>query len=60
MQIRLGTRLHMVLDLEIEDTVHIVDESIILGMITYVSLKFDAYTAPRVTEIQTNCSTNSW
>ena len=39
---------------------HIVDSSIILGMITNVSLKFDTFTAPRVTEIQMNTDVEEW
>ena len=39
---------------------HIVDSSIILGMITNVSLKFDTFTAPRVTEIQMNTNVDEW
>ena len=46
--------------IEIERTLHIVDASIILGMITNISLKFDTFTAPRVTEIQTNTKIDSW
>ena len=41
-------------------TVDIVDASIILGMIRNISLKFDTYTAPRITEIQTNTEIENW
>merc|ERR1711888_186373 len=60
LQSRLKTWLHNTLDLEIGDTIHIVDASIILGMITKMSLKFDSYTAPRLTEIQTNTDLDKW
>ena len=60
LQSRLKTWLHNTLDLEIGDTIHIVDASIILGMITNISLKFDSYTAPRLTEIQTNTDLDKW
>ena len=57
---RLGPWIREELDIKIGDTLHIVDSSIILGMIRNVSLKFDAYTAPRVTEIQSNTDIESW
>ena len=57
---RLGPWIREELDIKIGDTIHIVDSSIILGMIRNVSLKFDAYTAPRVTEIQSNTDIESW
>ena len=60
LQTRLKIWLHINLDLEIGVTLHVVDDSIILGMITNISLKFDTYTAPRVTEIQTNTDIESW
>ena len=60
LQCRLKNWLHTNLDLEIGATLHVVDASIILGMITNISLKFDTYTAPRVTEIQTNTDIESW
>ena len=60
LQSRLKAWLHSTLDLELADTLHVVDASIILGMITNISLKFDTYTAPRVTEIQTNTNIESW
>ena len=60
LQSRLKAWLLSTLDLEILRAVHIVDASIILGMITNISLKFDTYTAPRVAEIQTNTDIESW
>ena len=60
LQSRLKVWLHSTLDLEISRTVHIVDASIILGMITNISLKFDTYTAPRVAEIQNSTDIESW
>ena len=60
LQARLKTWLHNNLDLELGDTVHIVDASIILGMIRNISLKFDTYTAPRVSEIQTSTEIEKW
>ena len=60
LQSRLKTWLLSTLDLELGGIFHIVDASIILGMITNISLKFDTYTAPRITEIQTNTEIESW
>ena len=60
MSARLGQWIKEELDIKIGDTIHIVDSSIILGMIRNVSLKFDAYTAPRVTEIQSTTDIDSW
>ena len=60
LQTRLKVWLHSTLDLDLGETVHIVDASIILGMIRNISLKFDTYTAPRITEIQTNTEIESW
>ena len=60
LQTRLKVWLLNILNIEIETTLHIVDASIILGMITNISLKFDTFTAPRVTEIQTNTEIDSW
>ena len=51
LQTRLKVWLLNILNIEVEKTLHIVDASIILGMITNISLKFDTFTAPRVTEI---------
>ena len=47
-------------DIEIGQIFHIVDASIILGMIKNVSLKFDSFTAPRITEIQSNTNLEDW
>ena len=60
LQTRLKVWLHSTLDLELGETFHIVDASIILGMIRNISLKFDTYTAPRITEIQTNTEIENW
>ena len=60
LQTRLKVWLLNILNIKISRTLHIVDASIILGMITNISLKFDTYTAPRVTEIQTNSDLDSW
>ena len=48
------------MNIEFGKVYHIVDSSIILGMITNVSLKFDTFTAPRVTEIQMNTAVEEW
>ena len=48
------------MDIEVKETVHLVDASIIIGMLKNISLKFDTYTAPRVTEIQMNTNTEEW
>ena len=60
MNARLGAWLKNELEIELSEIVHLVDASIILGMIRNVSLKFDSFTAPRVTEIQTSSDINSW
>ena len=60
LQSRLKVWLLNILNIEIGFTVHIVDASIILGMITNISLKFDTFSAPRVTEIQTSTDIESW
>ena len=60
LQSRLKVWLINILNIEVGCVVHIVDASIILGMITNISLKFDTFTAPRVTEIQTNTDTDCW
>ena len=60
LQSRLGSWLKNELDLEIGEIYHLVDASIVLGMLKNVSLKFDTFTAPRVTEIQNNTSTEQW
>ena len=60
LQTRLKVWLLKILNIKIEKTIHIVDASIILGMITNISLKFDTFSAPRVTEIQTNTKIESW
>ena len=60
LQSRLKVWLLNILNIKIGCIVHIVDASIILGMITNISLKFDTFTAPRLTEIQTNTDTESW
>ena len=60
LQTRLKVWLLKILNIKIEKTLHIVDASIILGMITNISLKFDTFSAPRVNEIQTNTEIDSW
>ena len=57
---RLRSWLIDVMDIEVSEIIHVVDASIILGMIRNVSLKFDTYTAPRVTEIQSNTRPEQW
>ena len=47
---RLKTWLHDTLDLKVGKVIHMVDSSIVLGMIKNVSLKFDTFTAPRVAD----------
>ena len=47
------------LDLKVGKVIHMVDCSIVLGMIKNVSLKFDTFTAPRVAEIQENMGDTS-
>ena len=60
LQTRLAAWIKEELDLEVGEVLHLVDASIVLGMITNVSLKFDTFTAPRVTEIQSSSDTNQW
>ena len=60
LQTRLKVWLLKILNIKVEKTVHIVDASIILGMITNISLKFDSFSAPRVTEIQSNIEMEDW
>ena len=57
---RLKTWLLDTLDLKVGKVIHMVDSSIVLGMIKNVSLKFDTFTAPRVAEIQANMGDTSW
>ena len=40
--------------------IHLVDSSIVLGMIKNVALKFDSFVAPRVSEIQSNVGDAEW
>ena len=47
-------------DIKIGSIYDVVDASIILGMIKNVSLKFDSFTAPRITEIQTSTNIDDW
>ena len=60
LQSRLRSWLVKNLDINIGDVFHIVDASIVIGMIKNCSLKFDTFTAPRVTEIQMNTEANEW
>ena len=60
LQSRLRAWLMKNLQMEFGEVLHIVDASIILGMIKNVSLKFDVFTAPRVTEIQMTTETEEW
>ena len=60
LQSRLGTWLIEEMNIEVGEVLHLVDASIVLGMIRNVSLKFDTYTAPRVTEIQTSTNIEEW
>ena len=60
LQTRLKTWLVDEMDLQVGEILHVVDASIVLGMIKNVSLKFDSFTAPRVTEIQTNSDIGQW
>ena len=48
------------MEIEVSDTIHIVDASIILGMVKSLSLKFDTYTSPRLTEIQSTTTVENW
>ena len=58
LQGRLKVRLLNILKVEVCYVVHIVDASIILGMITNISFKFDTFAAPGLTEIQSNTDIN--
>ena len=40
--------------------VHLVDSSIVLGMVQSISLKFDTFIAPRVSEIQSHSGDTFW
>ena len=57
---RLRTWLEQELDIEVGDVYHFVDASIIIGMLKNISLKFDTFTAPRVSEIQMNTPVEQW
>ena len=59
-QSRLKVWLKDTLNIKINCVVHIVDASIILRMIKNNSLKFDNFTAPRITGIQTSTNTEVW
>ena len=48
------------MDIKVGDIYHFVDASIIIGMLKNISLKFDSYTAPRITEIQMNTPVEEW
>ena len=60
----LGTRLKVwlldTMKIKVRKVIHIIDSSIVLGMIKNVSLKFDTFTAPRIAEIQANMGDASW
>ena len=60
LQTRLRVWIQEEMDIEVGEVLHIVDASIILGMIKNVSLKFETFTAPRITEIQTNTKVEEW
>ena len=60
LQTRLRTWLTDNMDIDIGEVLHIVDASIILGMLKTYSLKFDTFVAPRVTEIQMNTKVEEW
>ena len=57
---RLKTWLLDTLDVKIGAVIHLVDSSIVLGMIKNIALKFDNFVAPRVSEIQSNVGDAEW
>ena len=60
LQTRLSTWLTDELNITLGKIYHLVDASIILGMIKNISLKFDTFTPPRVTEVQSNTEIENW
>ena len=60
MSSRLKVWLLSVFEIRIAMTIHIVDSSVVLGMIQNISLKFDTFVAPRVSEIQSNNDSAKW
>ena len=60
MSSRLRVWLNSEMDIGVSETLHCVDASIIIGMLKSISLKFDTFTAPRVTEIQMNTKAEEW
>ena len=60
LQSRLRAWLKENLDIEFGEVLHIVDASIILGMIKNISLKFDTFSGPRITEIQMTTEIEEW
>ena len=60
MSSRLRVWLQSEMDIEAGEVFHFVDASIIIGMWKNISLKFDTYTAPRITEIQMNTEVHDW
>ena len=57
---RLKTWLLDTLDIQMGDVIHLVDSSIVLGMIKNIALKFDSFVAPRISEIQSNVGDAEW
>ena len=57
---RLKVWLATTLNIKLGKVIHLVDSSIVLGMVQSISLKFDTFTAPRVAEIQTNTGESTW
>ena len=60
MSSRLRVWLQSEMDIVTGEVFHFVDASIIIGMLKNISLKFDTYTAPRITEIQMNTEVEDW
>ena len=57
---RLKVWLAKTMNIKLGVVVHLVDSSIVLGMIQSISLKFDTFTAPRILEIQSNTGDANW
>ena len=57
---RLKTWLLDTLDIQMGVVIHLVDSSIVLGMIKNIALKFDSFVAPRISEIQSNVGDAEW
>ena len=57
---RLKVWLVLTLNIKLGVVVHMVDSSIVLGMVQSISLKFDTFSAPRISEIQANTGDARW